>query len=545
MLALCLAASLAIQWRAGAWEAEFAAHPDESTHLVSALMVYEYIRQLAPEPPLAFAERYYAHYPKVGIGHWPPGFHTMLAVWMLLTGPGRIRVLLFMAILAAVTSAWLYRLARRELGSASAGGAAALFLALPLTQDAVIGTMTELPLAFWSIAAVAAYIAYLDRPGWTPSTLFGLCASAALLTKGAGIGLALIPPIAVLAMRRFDLLRRADFWAPAAMVLLLAGPWYIAAGRFVPSAMGGTIHRVFGLRHVAAPFEKITFWPLLLGPAFAAAALAGLWLLLLAPGWKGRATSTAAAAGGFVIGVAFFNFALPESGEPRHIHQAAPLAVLLAAGALAAAARRLGGKPAAHIGVWGLATLAFFAVGFKAIDKPRSGFRDAAQLILKDPALRNAAVLVSSERFGEGAFVAEIALARPDPELFVLRGSKALSAMTWSGYSYRSRVETVGEVTDFLDDIPVAAVVIDGAEPIRGAWLHHRLLREAVAESPTEWRLAREIAVPPSSSDGEPTTVAVYRSTKPDVSIRKPIRVDMTHSLKKVIEIEPSAESAR
>ena len=33
---------------------------------------------------MAFAENYYLHYPEVAMGHWPPGFYLLQAVWTLL-----------------------------------------------------------------------------------------------------------------------------------------------------------------------------------------------------------------------------------------------------------------------------------------------------------------------------------------------------------------------------------------------------------------------------------------------------------------------------
>jgi 4-amino-4-deoxy-L-arabinose transferase-like glycosyltransferase len=59
------------------------------------------------------------------------------------------------------------------------------------------------------------------------SLLFGLLAAAAILTKGNGAALALVPPIALLLSRRFELLRRASVWIPVPIVAVLTGPWYL------------------------------------------------------------------------------------------------------------------------------------------------------------------------------------------------------------------------------------------------------------------------------------------------------------------------------
>jgi len=52
-------------------------------------MVYDYLAGVPKENPLAWAENYYLHYPKVAIGQWPPGYHVMEALWSLVWGPSR------------------------------------------------------------------------------------------------------------------------------------------------------------------------------------------------------------------------------------------------------------------------------------------------------------------------------------------------------------------------------------------------------------------------------------------------------------------------
>ena len=74
---------LAIQISGGAFKAEFTGHPDEPAQFISGLMAYDYLATLPPDNPIAWAGQYYLHYPEVAIGHWPPGYHAMEAVWWL------------------------------------------------------------------------------------------------------------------------------------------------------------------------------------------------------------------------------------------------------------------------------------------------------------------------------------------------------------------------------------------------------------------------------------------------------------------------------
>lgn len=51
---------------------------DEGAHYVNALFLGDWIRAGFP-PPVTFARTFYAHFPKLTIGHWPPGWYMLEA----------------------------------------------------------------------------------------------------------------------------------------------------------------------------------------------------------------------------------------------------------------------------------------------------------------------------------------------------------------------------------------------------------------------------------------------------------------------------------
>ena len=59
---------LVMQWQRGAADEEFGGHPDEAAHYVTGLMVGDYLRAGMNQSPMAYAENYYTHYPKVALG---------------------------------------------------------------------------------------------------------------------------------------------------------------------------------------------------------------------------------------------------------------------------------------------------------------------------------------------------------------------------------------------------------------------------------------------------------------------------------------------
>ncbi|MEM8714052.1 MAG: hypothetical protein AAGG01_24170, partial [Planctomycetota bacterium] len=105
----------------GAFDAEFGGFEDEPAHLVTALMIRDWLIAGTQDlsvllEPRAYAERYYIHYPKVSIGQWPPVFHGALAAWMLLVGSTQLAIVFFMTVLTALTAFVVYLAMGRTMG---------------------------------------------------------------------------------------------------------------------------------------------------------------------------------------------------------------------------------------------------------------------------------------------------------------------------------------------------------------------------------------------------------------------------------------------
>ncbi len=68
-------------------------------------MVRDYLANLASlnfSGPMEFAENYYVHYPEVALGHWPPTFYVVQALWTLPFSASRGSVILLMSVLTAI-----------------------------------------------------------------------------------------------------------------------------------------------------------------------------------------------------------------------------------------------------------------------------------------------------------------------------------------------------------------------------------------------------------------------------------------------------------
>jgi hypothetical protein len=124
-----------LQVRGGAYISGFGGYPDEPAHLVTSLMVRDFIAGRDFGHPLQFAQQYYYHYPKVAIGVWPPGFYGALGTWFLIVGASRGTAVMFIAIATATTATVIYLTGKRLIGRWAGGLAAVLFVASPLVQE--------------------------------------------------------------------------------------------------------------------------------------------------------------------------------------------------------------------------------------------------------------------------------------------------------------------------------------------------------------------------------------------------------------------------
>src|SRR5689334_16872386 len=85
VILLCSCAIIAsvalIQFCYQAYQSDLAAYPDEAAHFVTGVAVLDYVTTALGSNPVSFAESYYAHYPKFALGHWPPLFYGLEALW--------------------------------------------------------------------------------------------------------------------------------------------------------------------------------------------------------------------------------------------------------------------------------------------------------------------------------------------------------------------------------------------------------------------------------------------------------------------------------
>ncbi len=512
-----------LQWRGNAFRSELGGNRDEPAHFITGLMVRDYIAAGFPGPPLPYARNYYVHYPEVALGHWPPFFYVVQAAWTLVFTASRTSVMLLIAAITALLATVLCDTLREEFSPWLGAGAAALMISLPVIEEFSLLLMAEMLLALLVLLAVLAYGRYLDTERWQSAVWFGIWATLALLTKGTAVQLAVVPAFAVLAGRRWHLLRRFWFWFPAILVAAIAGPWYL----FVPGAQHELVSRFGGIHfHRDRLMATPAAWDGMLGLVPLIAAALGLLL------W-GRQHLYGSPAGKWTAGIgvvlgAYLARLFVGAYEQRHLLVNIPILMMFAAACAGWFFRRpmwqrLAAGPKVLLA--GLPLIAL--IGFNIHQSPvkqHYGFSEAAQDLLSRPAFRTSVLLVSAGSKGEGMLISEVAARESRPGHIVLRASKMLASEDWMGFHYQPLFQDQQEVLQYLESIPVGIVIIDGdgrSTP------HGQLLYQGIQSHPEKWELLARYPPAGASNPGS-GDIQVYRlighEGRPVGKIRIPMR---------------------
>ena len=494
--------ALTLQWHNGAWQADFGAHPDEAAHVVTGLMIRDYLAGgfLTEAHPMRYAEAYYDHFPRVALGHYPPGFYLTEALFFL-PAPVAGAALVHNATIAAVLAALLFLVGRRLTGNpALALAGAVVLLLLPVVQRYTAVIMADLLVALLMLLSALAFARFLVTESRRDSLLFGLLAAATILTKGSGLLLALLPPLAIALTGRWSLLKNPALWLAPIPVLLLALPWMWFTHDISAEGMRG----VPLLQHFR---EALTFYPAylprMLGWGWTVLLVAGLVTTALAL-LRRRAplaeTALPACLLALVLALYGFHVLCPIGLEDRYLLPALPPLMLLAL-RVAQSLFRAADLPARSAWVPAAVVILLAAVEIiRATPKDHRGFTELAAPVAAAATSTATSVLVSSDARGEGAFIAAAAFAvrqRSDSPLRVLRSSQHLASSDWMGRGYQLAATDTAGVEALFEKLDVQWVVVDPGLGDRTRRPHHRLMVDW-------WQALHEGAGQPAATDPNP-----------------------------------------
>jgi len=484
-----------LQHLSGAYGSEFGGYPDEPAHYVTSLMVRDFVLGGNYRAPLEFAGSYYKHYPKVAFGHWPPLLYVVQGFWMILFSGSRTSVLVELALTTALAAFLLFRIAAKHYGKWAGIGIAVLLVCLPDVQISSNEEMAESLLLVTTFGAAIFFYRYLERHRWQDSLWFAVFCSLAILTKGNGWALAIIPPVAIVLTRDWRVLKRPSFWIPVPVVALLCLPWQVMTIEMARRGWtAGTTPTLQYTLQALGQFLLITRD--MLGWGITILAAWGIWIRVIAPARSRPVAPLHAVMFGLFVSMWVFHSVVPAGVESRKMVNALPALLLFALAGAGSLAGLIWSKFAPNklspawpfASVAGLAALLFAVETFVIPTEQHYGFTELAGYIETRPELRNAVILVSSERDGEGLLISELAMQDARPAHTILRANKVLSTSDWNGNVSDQFCNTAGDVMQLLKREHVRAVVLD-TFPRRIRYRHHELILQAIRAYPDAWQL--------------------------------------------------------
>jgi 4-amino-4-deoxy-L-arabinose transferase-like glycosyltransferase len=413
--------------------------------------------------------------------------------------------MLLMAFLSALVGMTVAEIVRRESTGAVGFAAGLIVLLNPRWQISAQSVMSEVLAALLVTWAVIAFSEYLEQENWRFSLLFGVIAALALLTKGTGIELSLVPPLAVILTRRFRLLLRPSFWLPLVPVILMCLPWYL----LVPGSRHEKLDAYGGVYWAMRDVAKSPgIWAELAGPMIAIAALVFLAVRLYMSFRDAQTILLWSVVPALLCSTMIFSSFI-AAWSSRHLIHAVPLLAAAASVGVFRLVQRLHSRPEAITLL--LLALQALLVGIRPHPKTEFGFARVAHDIALDSRSAKSGIVVLSDSIGEGSFVAEIALGDVQrPNRYVLRGTKVITKEDWFG-----EVVQAGAGADLpalqkqFEEMPVSLVVADLAPAVISK--SRDLFLEMMKQNSSRWEKVKEY--PRHFPDGQDSTIAVFRLT--------------------------------
>jgi len=220
---------------------EFSLNSDETFHAVTGFYFADVFHDLPVTHLEQYTYRYYAHYPALGLVHWPPFFHIVEGILFSLFGESAVVARLAVLLFALVGVGYWFEIVSDLQGRTAAVVSALLLALLPSVLLYEKSVMLEIPALSLCIAASYYWIRYLKYDDTFALHGFAVASSLALLTKQHSIYLVVFCFLTILVQRKWKLLLSGPMLRAFALCCFLVVPFYTLALAFHHSTIAGDV----------------------------------------------------------------------------------------------------------------------------------------------------------------------------------------------------------------------------------------------------------------------------------------------------------------
>ena len=510
-LCAVLVGALAV-WLAKSYQSGFSG-ADEPSHFLNGYFVADYLAHHFGGNPMRAAADFYIHYPKISIGHWPPGYYGVLGLLFLVLPPTLPVIfavnVMFSALPALGVAAALSMLAGRR---AALAGALVYALA-PLVLEGHVMFMADQPLTACLVAATGVWVAFSVRPGWDKALAFALLAALAVLIKGNGWLVVFIPVFHILLTANWKLLLSVRLYVAAALAAAIVVPWYMLTAKIAADGFNyqaglpyATKALLFNLRALG---QNLT-------PVGGLLALYAIMAEFRARQSDPVRWTIVSAVISLLLATLLLQSLVPVDIVERYMAPALPAVVVLAVlGALRLLARLRADSPASAPALAALAVImAVPGMMHLARRAPKADMGVAAvtdRLAAGQPGL----TVIDGSASAEGCFIADMAVHDRGLHGFVVRASRLLADSNFMGTTYSLKYRDTADVLAALHRLGVQHVVLV-REGDQAAYPHSAQIRVALARGDSGFRLTQR--VPHQYRSGVTEVYDAIRPTRLDVA---------------------------
>lgn len=477
---------------------------DENRHVMTGVFFRDLLLDRPFDHLKGYALDYYLQYPALGVTVWPPLFHGIEGVFMLVFGTSYAVARAVIALFFLLACVYFFLLVRRTHDAFAAALAVLLFGLAPMVFQLSRHVMLEIPSLAFVLAAVYHFVRYLDLGKPLDVYIAAVASAMFALTRYDGFFLLLFFALAVVARRRFDLFRRREVWLAALLALAIVVPVYVpllaAFGRahFRVSVEGGVVSRTF--------WEHLVFYPWSLlrriGPFTAFFAALGLLVAL-------RRSPDRVRWPYFVLAAAtYLAFTPLAEMEERHAIYWYPAFALFAVEGIDWLASRLK-APAARPALAALAAAGAFWIVISGRHLQLRGYEEAARYVVENT---RGSRFTFMDGFLNGNFIYQVRRHDPGRRLWVLRGDKMLyGVLNDPGSGYAEYAAGEKEILDVLYRYDPELIVVEEPQVAFRIPVADKL-RQVLAAHPERFELVKSFPVDGNVPVFQGVRLDVYRS---------------------------------